>query len=186
MVASLIRTHLPRRSLPKASMRTPSRPGLSTRRCSWSRARTRRALSLISSRIRTLPSALPSSRSSMAPSQPEDTIGHIWTQLDSAERPSPRLVPVVLGCARGSAAGSPHVVTCGYMWLHVVTRQRAPLRLPGHTPPQCSAMVFRKRGKAEGVLGPWRHGGGGGRLCGAEKGTAAGPLAIACAADPMP
>jgi hypothetical protein len=76
---------------------------------------------LISSRIRTLPSALPSSRSSMAPSQPEDTFGHNWTQLDSAERPSPRLVPVVLRCARGSAAGSPHVVTCGYMWLYVVT-----------------------------------------------------------------
>ena len=98
----------------------------------------------------------------MAPSQPEDTFGHIWTQLDAAERHSPRLVPVVLGCARGSAAGSPHVltcghmwlhvVTCGYMWLHVVTRQRAPLRL--HTPrPQCSAMVVRKRGTAEGVLG---------------------------------
>ena len=88
----------------------------------------------------------------MAPSQPEDTFGHIWTQLDAAERPSPRLVPVVLGCARGSAAGSPHVVTCGCMWLHVVTRQRAPLGL--HTPrPQCSAMVVRKRGTAEGVLG---------------------------------
>lgn len=72
----------------------------------------------------------------MAPSQPEDTFGHIWTQLDSAERPSPRLVPVVLGCARSSAGGSP----------------QAPR--PHATGPQCSAMVFRKRGPLCLV---WRH-----------------------------
>ena len=93
----------------------------------------------------------------MAPSQPEDTFGHIWTQQDSAERPSPRLVPVVLGCARGSAAGSPHVVTCGYMWLHVVTCGYSAAGSPQAPRPHATtvlrAMVFRKRGTAEGVLG---------------------------------
>ena len=155
-------------------MWTPSRPGLSTRRCSWSRARTRRALSLISSRIRTLPSALPSSRSSLAPSQPEDTFGHIWTHLDTFGH-------------NWTLPSAPRQGWCLWCSGALAVRQGAPLRLPGHTPqghsarPWCSA-----RGAQRKVCLVWRHGRDGGRLCVAEKGTAAGPLAIACSADPIP
>jgi hypothetical protein len=46
-------------------------------------------------------------------------------------------------------------------------------------------MVFRKRGTAEGVLGVEARRRRRAAVTGAEKGTAAGPLAIACAADPI-